>query len=400
MQRAAGRRPRAAARSISGLECRKLRTKAAGAPPGTRLQAVACHTGCAASLKLARDAGPPSAAQDRGTGRDTASRLGPPVQAAQAFWKRGTAAPDPDSAEQVSGATRRACFAAPGQPNRAEPDRAQPDPRHLNGAGRPPQRGWLPAQPVLRGVLVAAGAHTGLCGRACLFARSLRRTHTGRRPHRRPLAPELCARPCSRTQRHGPMQPTHACERCSLQHHAAQPHATDQPALTTKRTAFDGCRNWPAQGGPPTWPRYFTLAGVVAAFLSTFFAHGFLRLSRQVRRRSKRQRQQHAGRAPLLPRKAPAPLPAQPRPLQPQGPRTGLLYRVVALEHLTAGHSQCRCSGCPQLLKGGVVAASWLSANLLNCNVLNIAGALRASDRAACCHQRRNRGSSAALAAA
>ncbi|PNW76638.1 hypothetical protein CHLRE_11g467759v5 [Chlamydomonas reinhardtii] len=32
----------------------------------------------------------------------------------------------------------------------------------------------------------------------------------------------------------------------------------------------------------PAWPRYFTAAGIVAAFLSTFFAHGFLRLARNL----------------------------------------------------------------------------------------------------------------------
>ncbi|KAG2446886.1 hypothetical protein HYH02_008042 [Chlamydomonas schloesseri] len=32
----------------------------------------------------------------------------------------------------------------------------------------------------------------------------------------------------------------------------------------------------------PAWPRYFTAGGIVAAFLSTFFAHGFLRLARNL----------------------------------------------------------------------------------------------------------------------
>lgn len=37
----------------------------------------------------------------------------------------------------------------------------------------------------------------------------------------------------------------------------------------------------PRQTGP-TWPRYFTAGGIVCAFLSTFFAHGFLRLARKL----------------------------------------------------------------------------------------------------------------------
>ncbi len=32
----------------------------------------------------------------------------------------------------------------------------------------------------------------------------------------------------------------------------------------------------------PTWPRYFTAGGIVCAFFSTFFAHGFLRLARKL----------------------------------------------------------------------------------------------------------------------
>ncbi|GLC35314.1 hypothetical protein PLESTB_000578200 [Pleodorina starrii] len=38
--------------------------------------------------------------------------------------------------------------------------------------------------------------------------------------------------------------------------------------------------NVPAGG--PSWDRYFTAAGVVCGFLSTFFAHGFLRLARKL----------------------------------------------------------------------------------------------------------------------
>ncbi|KXZ55522.1 hypothetical protein GPECTOR_2g1071 [Gonium pectorale] len=57
----------------------------------------------------------------------------------------------------------------------------------------------------------------------------------------------------------------------------------------------------------PEWPRYMTAAGIAAAFVSTFFAHGFLRLSRT-------------------------------------------------------------------LADGGVVSPGWLTANLLRCSSLNLAG--------------------------